>query len=184
MSEKYEKFLDSANELSDLSRKDFREKVMLNQRVSQASSDFACAEISGKVGLLLSCFPDLTPQQVKTIVSIFSNSASTPPTYAQGQEDTLTTLGHVRVPNTRCQARYKETEQRVSGPRNPPVWCDLKAGHEGPHRHVSGHRSFIMDRKHLIEMKPLPDLCAKCGTVWPCQDVQTVLRALPIKEGK
>lgn len=86
-------------------------------------------------------------------------------------------LGHIQVANKRCTARYKRVENPAPGPRGLPVWCDLPIGHEGPHRHVTGHRSFIMDRVHLIEMVPLPDICQKCGTRWPCKDAEAVLNS-------
>jgi hypothetical protein len=89
----------------------------------------------------------------------------------------LEALGHVKVANTRCQARYKYGLQSAPGPYNIPVWCDLEAGHEGLHKHCSGHRLVTMDREHLIEMIPLPDVCQKCGTRWPCQDAEKVLAA-------
>lgn len=91
----------------------------------------------------------------------------------------LEALGHVNVPNTRCTARYKDAPAPapVSGPRNLPVWCDLQAGHEGPHKHVIGHHLTIMSREHLIEMKPLPDVCQKCGVKWPCKDAEAVINA-------
>ncbi len=94
----------------------------------------------------------------------------------------LAALGHVRVANKRCEARYKDSPSDVPGPRNPPVWCDLTTGHEGPHRHVSGHHWVTMDREHLIEMKPLPDVCQKCGTRWPCKDAETVINAFADSE--
>ncbi len=89
----------------------------------------------------------------------------------------LEALGHVRMLNTRCPAKYKDAEHPISGPCNLPVWCDLTAGHEGPHKHVSGHRFIVMDRKSLIEMQPLPDVCTKCGSKWPCKDAETVIDA-------
>lgn len=89
----------------------------------------------------------------------------------------LSALGHVKVLNARCTARYKTVPVTIHGPRNIPIWCDLPAGHEGPHRHVSGHHMTTMDRDSLIEMVPLPDLCQKCGTRWPCKDAETVITA-------
>jgi len=89
----------------------------------------------------------------------------------------LTALGHVRVSNTRCTARYKDAENPAQGPKGIPIWCALPAGHEGPHRHVHGHHSSIMGREHLIEFKPLPDLCQKCGSRWPCKDAEAVISA-------
>lgn len=89
----------------------------------------------------------------------------------------LEALGHVKVPNTRCTARYKEHPNPAPGPRSIPVWCDLKAGHDGPHKHCTGHHMTVMSRESLIEMKPLPDICQKCGTRWPCKDAEAVLNA-------
>jgi hypothetical protein len=89
----------------------------------------------------------------------------------------LAALGHVEVANQRCGARYKDGP-RVPGPQNPPVWCDLTAGHDGPHRHASGHHWVTMDRLDLIEVKPIPALCAKCGVRWPCADAEKVFNAL------
>lgn len=96
----------------------------------------------------------------------------------------LEELGHVKVPHGRCTARYKMAPQNVDGPRGIPVWCDLPAGHEGPHRHVSGHRSFIMDRESLIEMVPLPEVCRECGTTWPCKEAEKLTKALAIGEAR
>lgn len=98
------------------------------------------------------------------------------------EEETVTAvleaLGHIKVENGRCAARYRDAPHVVDGPRNLPVWCDLPAGHEGPHRHVTGHRSFVMDRESLIEMRPLPDICQKCGTRWPCKDAEAITAAI------
>lgn len=99
-------------------------------------------------------------------------------------EKELAEFGHVKVPNKRCTARYRNEPSRVQGPPNLPVWCDLPAGHEGPHRHGTGHRSFIMDRAHLIEMVPLPEVCQECGTVWPCKEAQKLTKAISIGEAR
>ena len=96
----------------------------------------------------------------------------------------LEELGHAKAPNGRCTARYRNEPQRVEGPRNLPVWCDLSAGHEGPHRHVTGHRSFIMDRESLIEMVPLPEVCKSCGTKWPCREAEMLTKAFTIGKVK
>ena len=96
----------------------------------------------------------------------------------------LEELGHAKAPNGRCTARYRNEPQRVEGPRNLPVWCDLSAGHEGPHRHVTGHRSFIMDRESLIEMVPLPEVCKSCGTKWPCREAEMLTKAFTIGKAR
>jgi hypothetical protein len=35
-----------------------------------------------------------------------------------------------------------------------------------------------MDRAHLIEMVPLPEVCQSCGTVWPCKEAAQLTKAL------
>lgn len=94
----------------------------------------------------------------------------------------LEALGHVKVTNPRCQARYKDGP--LTGPRPPdmPIWCGLPAGHGGPHLHENGHRFMVMDRENLIETKPLPDVCQKCGTRWPCKDAKMVINAFVTPE--
>lgn len=94
----------------------------------------------------------------------------------------LEALGHIRIKNERCTARYKNTPTTIYGPRNIPVWCDLKAGHDGPHKHVTGHCFTVMDRESLVEMVPLPDICQKCGTRWPCKDAERVIDAFAMSQ--
>lgn len=88
----------------------------------------------------------------------------------------LAALGHVRGVADRCTARYKD-EPHVPGPQNPPIRCDLRAGHEGPHQHATCYGWIIMDREHLIELVPLPDVCQGCGTRWPCSIAEKVIKA-------
>jgi len=93
----------------------------------------------------------------------------------------LAALGHTRLANTRCTARYAEVpkEERPPGPKNAPVWCCLPAGHEGPHKcsHGGMHMPFVMRAEQTVEGEPLPDTCAKCRTRWPCPDAAAVIDA-------
>lgn len=99
----------------------------------------------------------------------------------------LAALGHVRKPNERCTARYAEVpkEQRPPGPANAPVWCGLRAGHEGPHRcnHGGMTPSFVMRPGQTVMGDPLPDVCSKCGTRWPCPDAASVIAAMAQESG-
>lgn len=104
------------------------------------------------------------------------------PPQAVDVERVLSALGHVRVPNTRCTARVAETppQDRPPGPHNPPMWCCLQEGHEGPHRHNGGgmYRSIPFRDTDEVVMVPLPGHCAKCGSIWPCDDAKALTRAL------
>lgn len=92
----------------------------------------------------------------------------------------LAALGHIRRQNGRCTARYAEVpkEERKPGPPSPPVYCCLPTGHDGPHRCSHGMQpSFAMRPEQTVEGDPLPDICAKCGTRWPCPDATAVIEA-------
>lgn len=88
----------------------------------------------------------------------------------------LAALGHVRGVADRCTARYKD-QPHVPRPQNPPIWCDLRAGHEGPHQHATCRGWVIMDREQLIEMRTLPEVCQGCGTKWPCSIAEKIIKA-------
>jgi hypothetical protein len=90
-------------------------------------------------------------------------------------EECLSTLGHKRVKNPRCTARYKPPENPTGEQWWYPIWCDLTAGHEGPCKHASGHHIRVMNAAQ-IEHKPLADLCERCGTLWPCAEAEKVLK--------
>lgn len=74
---------------------------------------------------------------------------------------------HRPMANPRCTARYGEPDDPPPGPKSPPVFCVLTAGHEGPHRSQMGRQ---MGRTELITHIELPDVCASCGAKWPCPE--------------
>lgn len=39
--------------------------------------------------------------------------------------------------NDRCPARHRSGGGLPGAPQNPPRWCDLPAGHEGPHKQLA-----------------------------------------------
>jgi hypothetical protein len=85
----------------------------------------------------------------------------------------LSALGHRRVENTRCTARYKMPENKTPGPGARPVWCDLPAGHDGPHKHINGHHWQTLNDSQ-IEHVQLPALCEICQVLWPCAAAQKI----------
>lgn len=91
-------------------------------------------------------------------------------------------LGHEPKVSDRCTARVVPTpaSERPPGPSNPPVWCCLKAGHEGPHRCDGGgmYASLPFRKSDKVEFREPVTLCAKCRTKWPCPDAATLIDAL------
>lgn len=87
---------------------------------------------------------------------------------------------HVHQPNTRCTAKVKPPEYpmgRPPGPVNPPIYCCLQAGHEGPHRcdHGGMVPSFPFRASYEVIFREAgPGHCSKCRTGWPCATVKEV----------
>jgi hypothetical protein len=96
----------------------------------------------------------------------------------------LAALGHEPKVSDNCTAHVVQppSEDRPPGPANSPVWCVLKAGHEGPHRCSYGTRSFPFRSSDTVEFRETPTLCATCRTRWPCQEAQKALAAAPAQE--
>lgn len=99
-------------------------------------------------------------------------------------EAILHRLGHVHQPDTHCRARVKPTPAhlRPPGPANPPMWCCLKEGHEGPHRfdHGGMHPSIpFRDTDEVEYRQPSCGDCAKCGEAWPCETARAITVKVP-----
>lgn len=92
----------------------------------------------------------------------------------------LAALGHVPKVSDRCTASVKPTppEDRLPGPQNPPIFCCLKAGHDGPHHCNNGGMtfpSFPFRSTDEVEFREPVTCCAKCRTSWPCPDARAAL---------
>lgn len=95
----------------------------------------------------------------------------------------LRALGHFPIPDGRCTAKVKPAppSNRPPGPGNPPIWCSLPLGHEGPHRHSGGgaYPSVPFRASDEVEHREPFEVCNKCRLRWPCEDAQKVFAATP-----
>ena len=59
--------------------------------------------------------------------------------------------------DARCPARVVHPKVAAPGPGNPPLWCFLKEGHDGPHRHNGGgaYPSIPFRDTDEVSMEPL-----------------------------
>lgn len=91
----------------------------------------------------------------------------------------LATLGHMPKADDRCRARvvHKHPIGKPPGSGNPPIFCCLKAGHEGPHRCNQGDMSpwFPFRESDEVEFGEPITTCEKCRTAWPCADARAAL---------
>ena len=95
----------------------------------------------------------------------------------------LDALGHSPKVSGDCTARVVPLppEKRPPGSGNPPIFCCLKAGHEGPHHCNHGGMTFPpfpFRASDEVEFREPITVCTKCGTRWPCPDAQKVTAAL------
>lgn len=109
----------------------------------------------------------------------------------QSKLDQLKSLilrGHTHKPNTRCTAKQVDVVLpigRPPGPGNPPVFCCLPAGHEGPHKCNHGGMSIPYVIRGEVEFRdPGSGSCVECRTGWPCATVKELEAILqePVKD--
>lgn len=97
----------------------------------------------------------------------------------------LAALGHTPKVSDDCTARvvHEYPAGRPPGPQNPPIFCCLKVGHEGPHRCNHGGMtfpSFPFRETDKVEFREPATYCSKCRTVWPCPDAKAAINvAIP-----
>lgn len=82
--------------------------------------------------------------------------------------------------DTRCTARVKDVpkDKRPPGPANPPMWCCLPAGHDGPHKcNFGGMTSPVPFRdSDEIEWLPLKSPATSAPRVVTADDVERANR--------
>jgi hypothetical protein len=90
-------------------------------------------------------------------------------------------LSRATPSDTRCTARVKEVpkDKRPSGPANPPKWCCLPAGHDGPHKcNFGGMTAPVPFRdSDEIEWVPLKSTATSAPRVVTDDDVMRACRA-------
>lgn len=91
-------------------------------------------------------------------------------------ETALTALGHTQVLSDRCTAIETEKPLSDGRPKQPPIFCGLKHGHEGKHFHLYGTNRYALDSENL-EFRERFEVCKKCGVRWPCKDAEKVIAA-------
>jgi hypothetical protein len=98
----------------------------------------------------------------------------------------LDALGHTPKISDRCTAQVVPAKINKPGPNNPPIWCCLKAGHEGAHKCNYGGMVLPAPFRDSdeVEFREPVTLCTKCGTRWPCPDTKAVYAAADLMEGK